>query len=155
MQFPDRVADFSLSNVGKNGQGAAYISGTDDPVTATVRIGGGAQTDALVPALDLGGDDLDTAMARVGIGIRRFYPDAVLVLDEPLYLSREEGLEAGRHQTWRYRDAFLGRMQEVDMDVVINCCTDQGDLVNVWFRHRTSNPIDAEMLALLNELPWN
>lgn len=153
--FPGQIGDFTLQNVSSHGQGAAYVMDETDPVTATVRIGQQPGRDYLVPGLDLGGDDLDATVNKTGIGIKRFYPDAKLVLDEPLYLVHDDELKPGRHQTWRYRDAFLGTMQEVDMDVVINCCSDRNELVNVWFRHRSDRPIEADMLGFLNALPWN
>ncbi len=153
--FPGQIGDFARQNVGKSGQGAAYVMGDVNPVTAAVRFGGGMASRSLAPMLDLGGDSLDTAMANVGVGIKRFYPKAALTLDEPLYLVRDGAFKPGRHQIWVYQDDFLGSTQQVAMDVVISCCNAQGQLVNVWFRHRADNPIEPDMLAFLNALPWD
>jgi len=159
--FPGSIGDFAQdAEAGPpvdtaTGQSAVYVMDAGDPVTATVRIGEPPGQDSLLPALDLGGDGLSAAMAKVEAGIKRFYPGAKLIFDEPLYLMRDGALQAGEHQTWQYRDQFLGQDRLVAMDVVINCCTNQGRLVSVWFRHRADHPIDGDMLAFLNELPWN
>jgi len=162
--FPDQIGDFTRDPLdapdpsakqANAGQSAAYTLDPEDPVTATVRIGSPRGGGELAPALDLGGDNVDQAMEKVGLVIRRFYPDARLAADEPLYLARDTGLQEGRHQTWQYQDEFLGSRRRLAMDVVISCCNNQGELVSVWLRHRADRSIERDMLGFLNELPWD
>ena len=151
--FPDHIGDFTRQDF--TSQGAAYTDDSDPSLTVTVRIGRQIGGNSLVPALDLGsGDSVDGAITRAGAGIKRFYPTATLVLDEPLYLMRDGALKEGRHQSWRYRDQILGAPAEVAMDFVINCCNDKGELVSVWFRHRAAQPIEPELLGFLDAVPW-
>lgn len=153
--FPDAIGDFTRDPSAASGQSAAYTMDADDPVTATVRIGSPHRGSTLIPALDLNPEGVDAAIAIDDRGIKRFYPNAKLLLDEPLYLIRNGALAEGRHQTWQYQDAFLGGIRLMNTDVVINCCSDQQQLISVWFRHRADRPIGPEMLGFLNNLPWN